>query len=273
MLGAIELGGTKTNVAVGDGSGVLLAQRRIDTLDPETTLHAISDFFKGQTRNLGAISGLGVGAFGPIMLDRADPDFGRIGATTKPGWSGFDLRGSLARALDVPIALDTDVAAAGVGEYRHGALRDLGCGVYLTVGTGIGAAVLIEGKPISGRMHPEIGHLRIRRWTDDDAVSTCVFHDDCAEGLASGPAILARFGQTLDRIAPGDPEHALISDYLGQLCAAIMLAVSPHRIVLGGGVSNTPGLHTAVAQRMLVSLNGYAATGGRLSTRRAFPQS
>jgi fructokinase len=257
VLGAIELGGTKVNVAVGDDGGRIIDHARIPTTTPDETLAQVRAFF----RRAGGIAALGIGAFGPVVINPSDPDYGRLLPNPKPGWSGVDLLGALAGVATGPVALTTDVGAAGVGEAVAGTLRGVRIGVYVTIGTGIGGAVLVDGRPIPALLHPEIGHLPLRRAATDAAPSACPFHDGCAEGLVSGPAVMARWGRQLDAFPPDGPEVGLAADYVGQLLASIVLAVSPERIVLGGGVAKTPGLLPRARAAMEAALNGYVSHG------------
>lgn len=253
--GAIELGGTKIVLAVGQADGLLLRRSTVPTAHPDQVMPVITRFFEDCGLPL---SGLGVGAFGPIVIDPASPDFGRLLQTNKPGWSGFDLVGALKRGLSLPVSLVTDVGAAAIAEAHLGALRAAPVGVYLTVGTGIGGAILVDGRVLPALLHPEMGHIALQRAADDLAPSQCQFHGSCAEGLAAGPAISARFGQTLSQCPAGGAEHGLIAHYLGQLCANIVLTLSPHRIILGGGVGQTPGLLPLIHSEMARLLGGYA---------------
>lgn len=257
LYGGIELGGTKTLVAVGAADGRMFARATLPTTTPDALMPQIAAFFADHTAT-GDLSGLGVGAFGPIVIDPAADDYGHLLETNKPGWSGFDLVGALQGICTAPVTLVTDVAAAGLAEARLGALRGVDLGIYLTIGTGIGGAVLYRGQVLPALLHPEMGHLPIQPQPDDPAGSICRFHGSCAEGLAAGPAIMARFGAPLSAFASGSPEHQLIADYLGQLCATLVLALSPQRIVIGGGVGKTPGLIDAVQAAMLRQLGGYA---------------
>lgn len=251
-LGAVELGGTKIRVARGTPDGAILDSDTVPTTGPDESIAKVAAFFAAGP----PISALGIGSFGPIELNRKSPDFGRFLTTPKPGWQGFDLIGGLA-PLNVPIRLETDVAAAGMGEHRRGALRGLDHGLYLTVGTGIGGALLIEGRVLNGAAHAEMGHLALIRAPDDRAASTCPYHSDCAEGLASGPAILRRFGHSLSAAEATDEQRALIADYLGQLMAGLVLAFAPERIVVGGGVAKATGLLSLAQERLFQRLNGY----------------
>ncbi|MEY4239444.1 MAG: hypothetical protein RL339_2045 [Pseudomonadota bacterium] len=254
LVGGIEFGGTKTVVAVGQDDGTVLARDTFPTTSPVELLDRIGAFYAAQP---GPIAAIGCGAFGPIVIDPAASHYGHLLGTNKPGWSGIDLVAALDRRCGVPVHLVTDVSAAGIGEARFGQLRGIDLGVYLTVGTGIGGAILHHGKPLPALLHPEMGHLALHRSPADRAASTCQFHANCAEGLAAGPAILARFGQSLSHFPPDGPEIALIADYLGQLCAAIVLMLSPQRIVIGGGVGKTPNLLELAEQAMHRQLGGY----------------
>ncbi len=257
ILGGIELGGTKVNIALGRADGSILTKAQMSTRDPQATLADVTDFFASHD----PVAAIGVGAFGPVIVDPKAKAYGHLSATPKPGWSEFDLLGTLKQSLNCPMMLQTDVGAAGIGEAQFGALRGIDCGIYVTVGTGVGAAILVHGQPIPALMHPEMGHLPIVRLPHDDAPSRCPFHSNCAEGLTAGPAIEARFGKSLSHFSPAGAEHALVADYLGQFCASLVLAISPQRIVLGGGVGKATGICGATSAAMLKHLNGYASLG------------
>ena len=258
LVGGIELGGTKSIVAVGYNDGTILERISLPTVVPELLIPQIAAFLREQQMRLGEISALGVGAFGPITLDPKAQNYGKLLETNKQGWSGFDLASALRSATGLAPNIVTDVASAGIAEAHLGALKHSEFGVYLTVGTGIGGAIILHGKPLPALLHPEIGHVTLQRHSTDTAPSTCRFHTNCAEGLAAGPAIMARFGQSLRHFAPGSAEHDLIADYLAQLCANLVLTLSPQRIILGGGVAQTPGLIEATRVLMLDRLGGYA---------------
>lgn len=261
LVGGIEFGGTKTIMAVGDRNGHILNHECMPTGAPSSLVRSIGDYFAKQTALLGPVSAIGAGAFGPVVIDRRAPDFGHLLQTNKPGWSGFGLHSALSAATGHDVELVTDVGAAAIGEAMKGALRDTALGVYLTVGTGIGGAIICGGRPLPAMLHPELGHLPMKRPVGDDWPSTCAFHDDCAEGLAAGPAIAGRFGQPLNAFDSGSPQVELVADYLGQLCASLTLTLSPHRIVVGGGVAKAPGLLQLTGKAMRRHLNGYAVKG------------
>jgi fructokinase len=196
--------------------------------------------------------------FGPLNVDRESPKYGHVGPTPKPGWTGADIVGPLREAFNVPIGFDTDVNGAALGEGRWGAGAGLDDFVYVTVGTGIGGGVVSNGKAIHGLVHPEIGHLRIPRHPDDTFPGRCPFHGDCLEGLASGPAIADRWGVSAEELGGSTPRAVEIAAFsLGYAMANLVLALSPQRIILGGGVMQLPGLLEATRRRMLEALGGY----------------
>jgi fructokinase len=258
LFGAVEAGGTKFVCAIGDESGRIHAELRFPTTDPVSTLAAVRGFFAERSADLGALSAIGVGSFGPVILDRHSAKYGFIGKTPKPGWTDIDMVGMLAREFSCPVGFDTDVNAAALAEHRWGAGRDTTNLVYLTVGTGIGGGVLIDGAPLHGLMHPEIGHIYLRRHPFDTRFpGICPFHGDCLEGLASGPAILARCGADLSTLDAAHVQWEIQADYLGQLCAQLVLTLSPQRIIMGGGVMAQERLFPGVRQRSLHWLGGY----------------
>jgi fructokinase len=258
VYGAIEAGGTKFVCAIGDESGKILKEERFPTQDPVSTLARMRLFLRRGCEEFGALRGVGVGSFGPVHLDRHAAQYGYITRTPKPGWSGTDILGGLGREFSCAIGFDTDVNAAALAEHRWGCAQHVQNLVYLTVGTGIGGGALVNGKPIHGVMHPEMGHLYPRRHPRDAGFpGICPFHGDCMEGVASGSAIQARSGASLADLDTAHVQWELEADYLGQLCAQLVLTLSPQRIVLGGGVMNQVRLLGPIRQRMRYWLGGY----------------
>jgi fructokinase len=256
LFGAVEAGGTKFVCAIADENGTILAESRFPTVDPDSTLATVRNFFRASRAGF-APSAMGVACFGPIILDRHAANYGSIGNTPKVGWSNTDVAAMLAREFSCPVGFDTDVNAAALAEHHWGAGRDVQNLVYLTVGTGIGGGVLIEGAPLHGLLHPEIGHIHPRRHElDSSFAGICRFHGDCLEGLASGPAILTRTGSELQHLDAAHVQWEIEADYLGQLCAQLVLTVSPQRIIMGGGVM-AERLFPLVRRRTLHWLGGY----------------
>ena len=235
LVAGVELGGTKSIALIGRGRRIL-RRFRTATLDPETTLTALADRLAGWQNDLGPVDALGVASFGPLTLDPDRAEYGRIGKTTKPGWSGVDVVAPFREGIPAPLGLDTDVAGAALAECRWGAARGQDVAVYLTIGTGIGAGVIVRGRPVHGRQHPELGHVRVRRAAGDDFKGVCPFHGDCLEGLASGPAIAARAGAPASGLGPDHTVWSNVASELAELMAILILTLSPGRILIGGGV-------------------------------------
>ena len=257
-IAGLELGGTKCVALVGVGREIV-ARATVPTTSPEETLGRLADRLAGWWDEA-PFAALGIGSFGPVGLDSGRPDYGHVTDTPKPGWADADIAGRFAARFAVPIGFDTDVAGAALAERRWGAAADTTCSVYLTIGTGIGGGVLVDGRPLHGLGHPEIGHVRVRREPDDAFAGCCPFHGDCLEGLASGRAIAARGGQPADRLAPGDPLWARVANELAELMAMLVLTLSPQHIALGGGVGiGQPQLLPLIRARTATLLSGYVA--------------
>jgi fructokinase len=243
LYGLIEAGGTKFVLGVASGKDDIRATTRIPTTTPAETLGAVCDWFRGQA----PLTAIGVASFGPLDLDPASPSWGHITATTKPHWSNSDIAGPLKAACDCPVAIDTDVNGAALAEYRWGAGQGQKAMLYFTVGTGIGGGAIVGGHILRGLSHPEMGHIRLPRHPDDlGFTGVCSFHGDCLEGLASGPAIIARWGASLSDLPADHPGHEIIAWYLAQTVVTVQAIFEPGRIVFGGGVMATPGLITRV---------------------------
>jgi fructokinase len=258
IFGAVEAGGTKFVAAIGNERGEILAQERFPTTDPTSTLATLHAFLRHGARTIGPLAAIGVGSFGPIDLNRTSARYGFIGLTPKAGWTGTDIVGPLAREFDCPIGFDTDVNAAALAEHRWGAARDVQNLVYLTIGTGIGGGVIANGAPLHGLMHPEVGHIYPRRHPLDLGFEgVCPFHRDCLEGVASGPAIIARTGGSLQELDENHSQWEIEADYLGQLCAQLVMTVSAQRIIMGGGVMTQLRLLPLIRARLRHWLGGY----------------
>lgn len=257
LYGGIEAGGTKFVCAVGSGPDDLRDEVRFPTTTPEETIgNAIAYFRQQQARQ--PLAAIGVASFGPVDPDPASPLFGYITTTPKPHWGNADFVGPLRRALGVPVGFDTDVNGAALGEQRWGAAQGLNTFVYLTVGTGLGGGGMVNGQLMHGLMHPEMGHMLLRRDpVVDPFPGYCVYHGDCFEGLVCGPAIEARWGKSARELPVGHPAWDLEAYYLAQGLANIILVLSPQRIIMGGGVMDQPHLFPQVRRKVQELLKGY----------------
>jgi fructokinase len=268
LVVAIEAGGTKFNCAVFDsGKGRIetaiarpnpICRRTIATTRPEETLPLARDFLvEAASEAGGGIEAMGIGCFGPIDLHPGSPTWGHITTTPKPLWRGVDVAGFFSRELGIRIAFDTDVNAAALAEGLWGSAMGLEDFVYVTVGTGIGGGLVSGGRLVHGLAHPELGHLRLAREEGDGYEGCCPYHRDCLEGLASGPAIAARWGRRAEELEPGHPAWELEARYVARAFAAYVLVSSPERIILGGGVGMRPGLAESCARHLGEELGGY----------------
>lgn len=258
LYGAVEAGGTKFLCMVASGPDGIVTQERFDTATPDVVLPQVIEFFRQAIDKHGKLVGIGVGSFGPIDLDRKSPTFGYITATPKSRWSNTDLVGPLREAFQLPVAFDTDVNAAALGEHRWGAAQGLDTFIYLTIGTGIGGGGMIAGRLMHGLVHPEMGHMRLPRDPKvDPFAGSCPFHGDCLEGLASGPAIEARWGKPATTFDASHQAWKLEADYLAQAIVNLVCTVSPQRVILGGGVMQQAFLLPMIRERVLSLLNNY----------------
>ena len=258
LVGGIEAGGTKFVCAVGSGPDDVRAETRFPTTTPEETIGQAIDFFREQREQHGELVALGIAAFGPLDPDPASPTYGYITSTPKPGWANVDFAGPLARALNLSVAFDTDVNGAALGEGRWGAAQGLDTFIYLTIGTGIGGGAMVGGSLLHGLLHPEMGHVRLPHDRQQDPYpGRCPYHGDCLEGLASGPAIAARWGRPAQTLPVDHPAWALEAHYLALGLVNFIVTLSPQRIILGGGVMAQAQLFPLVRRRVLELLNGY----------------
>lgn len=259
LVAGIELGGTKS-VAVLARDAEIIERERIPTDDPASTLDALARQLATWVGDGQQFVAIGIGSFGPVGLDRQRADYGYVTTTPKRGWHNTDVRGHFAERFDVPIGFDNDVTGAALAETRWGAAQGCAVTVYLTIGTGVGGGVVVDGRPVHGLVHPEHGHLRVRRRADDDFAGVCPYHGDCIEGLTSGPAIAARAGAAAESLGPDHPVWGDVVNELGELMTALILALSPQRVVIGGGVGyGQRWLLPRVREATLAGLAGYVA--------------
>jgi fructokinase len=258
----VELGGTKCIATLARGPEIL-AQETVATTSPDETLGSIERTLR-RWWDEERFAALGVASFGPVDLDRSSSTYGSITTTAKVRWCGTDVLKRVAARFPIPVAFDTDVNGAALGELLWGAGRGLSDFAYITVGTGVGVGLIVNGAPVHGFGHPEIGHVRVARLPGDDWPGACPFHGGCVEGLASGSAIEARLaGRPVADLAAGDPIWRSVAHAIAQLCHTLVCATAPQRIVVGGGVmSRQPHLLPMVQQMLEESLAGYLPLPG-----------
>lgn len=224
LVAGVELGGTKMFVLRARGREIF-QRETIPTTSADETLGAAAALL----RNWWAeepFAALGIASFGPLRLDRGAADFGHMLPTPKPGWSGADIFGALTAGLPCPAVIDTDVNGAALAELRWGAgaqsVPTSNCLCYLTIGTGFGGGFAIHGRPLHGAMHPEVGHIQIRRAPGDDPRWDHVAHD------------------------------------IAQLVSTLLLTTAARQVLIGGGVGmGRADLLDKVRAKVVAQLNGY----------------
>ncbi len=252
-IGALEAGGTKMVLGIFDEEGRLLDQTKMPTRSPDKTVPDMIDYFREKQ-----IDKLGIGSFGPLNLNRHSPGYGSITATPKLDWRDYPLLQTMQEALGIPAEIDTDVNAAVMAECRMGAARGCENAVYVTVGTGVGAGVYLNGRTVHGLVHPEVGHMLLRPHPRDPMPGgVCPYHESCLEGLASGPALGKRAGKDGAELSDDDPVFTLEAFYLAQMCVNLIMTVSPEKIIIGGGVLQRSSLMDLVRKETVRLLNGY----------------
>jgi len=265
-VGGIEAGGTKFVCAVGTGPDDVRAETRFPTTTPEETIGRAVAFFREQEAIHGRPAAIGIASFGPLDPNPASPTFGYITSTPKPRWANVDLAGAIRSALGVPVGFDTDVNIAGLGEWHWGAAQGLSNFIYLTIGTGVGGGVLIDGKPVHGLIHPELGHIPVPHdRAADPFEGFCPYHGDCLEGMAAGPAIGERWGRPAVDLPSDHPAWELEAHYLALALHVFICTLSPERIILGGGVMEQMQLFPLVRHKVIAYLNGYIQSPSILS--------
>ena len=254
LVGAVEAGGTKFRAAIVDSTMSIVESALIPTAGPEETLEAVAALFDRPE----PVAALGIASFGPLDLDPDSPDYGSLVHTPKPGWSGAPILSRLSQALGVRADIQTDVEAAAAAEQTLGPEPRPRRLAYVTVGTGVGAAVSVDGKPWRGRRHSELGHIPVRRIPGDDYPGSCPFHGDCLEGMACGPAMSERWGADPSEANERDDIWQLEAAYLAQLVRVLAYSFAPDRVVFGGGVGARPGLARLILEASRADLGGYA---------------
>lgn len=255
LYGSIEAGGTKFVCAVGSSPQNIVDEVRFPTTTPVETIQQVCKFFAPRLHQL---HGIGLGSFGPVDVDPASPSFGYITTTPKPHWGNTNILGMLREKIHLPIAMDMDVVIAGLGESKWGASRGLRHSLYLTIGTGIGGGYILDGKPLRGLTSLEMGHIRIPHNLELDPFrGACPYHGDCFEGLASGPAIQARFGRRAETIADEHPFWDVEAGHIANAIVNYILTLTPEMIIIGGGVMQKDFMFPKVRKNVQALLNSY----------------
>ncbi|MDR4938856.1 ROK family protein [Rossellomorea marisflavi] len=252
MLGAIEAGGTKFVCAVGDEQGTIIDRVQIPTTLPEETIPKVIEFFRKHP-----VKAIGIGSFGPIDVNRESASYGNVTSTPKVGWKDYPFVQAIKDAIPVPVGFNTDVNAAALGEATFGEAKGLDSCLYITVGTGIGAGAVVQGKLLQGLSHPEMGHILIRRHEDDPYEGKCPYHKDCLEGLAAGPAIEARWGVKGDQLVDKGDVWEMEGYYIAQALMQYIVIISPKKIILGGGVMKQKQIFPIIYKHLEKMINGY----------------
>lgn len=256
FYGALEAGGTKMVLSHMRENGAMLCRETIPTTTPEETMPRMLAFFREHP-----IDALGVACFGPLDLNTKSETYGSITATPKLAWRDYPIMTAFRDALNIPVAIDTDVNAAALAESQLGAGRGLSSCLYVTVGTGIGGGLIVHGKPVHGLVHPELGHQLLTPHPEDPAPDGfCPYHKHCLEGLAAGPAIEKRWGKPGSELPANHPAWELETEYLAQMCHNAIMSFSPERIILGGGVMQQSFLFTLIREKTLRLLGGYVVS-------------
>ncbi|MDO5521703.1 MAG: ROK family protein [bacterium] len=251
-IGALEAGGTKMVCGVGNEFGQIECLEKFPTRTPETTMPQMISFFKEHK-----IEALGIGCFGPIDLHKESTTYGCITSSPKEAWRNYNILKEFSKELACPIGLDTDVNAACLGEMEYGAAKNCKNVIYITIGTGVGMGICAEGTLLHGVMHPEAGHMFVKRLPSDSFEGTCPFHKDCLEGLVSGGAIGARYGKKAYEIPVQDVAWTYTAHYIAEAIANLILTLEPERIILGGGVMEQEQLLFLIQKEVISLLHGY----------------
>ena len=255
LLGALEAGGTKMVCAIGNEKGEIFEQVSIPTETPEITIPRMISYFKEKK-----VEALGIACFGPIDPNKKSATYGYITSTPKLAWANCNIVGAFEEALGCPVGFDTDVNGSVLGEVTFGQAKGKSSVIYVTIGTGVGAGIYIEGKLLHGMLHPEAGHVLMRKRNDDTYEGKCPYHKACLEGLAAGPAIEERWGVSARELKDRAEVWDLEAYYIAQALTDYIVTVSPEMIILGGGVMHQEQLFPMIRNYVKEMLNGYIKT-------------
>ena len=254
-IGALEAGGTKMVCAIGNENGEIFERVSFPTETPEITVPKMIEYFKERE-----IEALGIACFGPIDLNKKSDTYGYITTTPKLAWVNYDIVGAFKKELNVPIGFDTDVNGSALGEATWGVTQGLENSIYITIGTGVGMGIITNGKLLHGMLHPEAGHMLLRKHPEDTYEGKCPYHKTCLEGLAAGPAIEARWGKKGIELADKKEVWEMEAIRISIALVDLICILSPQRIILGGGVMHQEHMMPLVREEVKKQLNGYLKT-------------
>jgi glucokinase len=243
MIGAVDIGGTKFAVGIFSETGELLARAESPSHPGQGVARGVESICRmlheTSEQVAGSLQGIGIGCTGPV-----EPFTGRLGPNAfLPGWEGLNLVDELQREFGVPAVMENDADAAALGEHAWGSGIDIDRFIYITVSTGIGGGIVLDGKLYRGAdgSHPEMGHHVI----DPSGPQCFCGAHGCWESLAGGPALAKRgrrataleVCEAARRTEP-EPLAAVEQEgiYLGLGLANLVTLFVPDVIALGGGV-------------------------------------
>ena len=252
LLGSIEAGGTKINCAIGHENGTIVKRQQFATTTPEENIGQIVGFFLENR-----VKSIGIGSFGPVNVDENSLEYGNILDTPKRAWRFYPFLTKLKTELQIPITLHTDVTVSCIGESVLGGGIGDDLVLYVTIGTGVGGGVTLKNHLSNSPRHPEMGHVTLQRVKGDVMESVCPFHENCFEGLASGPALMKRWGREGSELDPQHPAWEIEADYIAQGLLQMIFVLAPDRVIVGGGVMKQKHLLGKVQEKVKEKLNGY----------------
>ena len=271
MIAAVDIGGTKIAVGIVDSNGKVLARLECPTGAEGSyadAMQRVIHMLRAVAKTvLTQISGIGIGSTGPVYP--LTGEFGDVNFFSH--WKGENPVADLSRAFQVRVAIENDGDAAALAEAGWGAARNKKKLIYVTIGTGIGTGLLVDGQLYRGvgESHPEVGHHLI---DPSGPLCACGFRG-CWESLAAGPAMVA----WVERNAPAEYPHRADltakkicelarqgdqwamravnneSRYLGLGLANLVTMFVPEVIVLGGSVMKSAPLFLEEIRKTIVA--------------------
>ena len=256
----IHASGKSFKCVLGYASGSLEWGFEIPTSNPLDTFDRLEAKTRDQLDDRLSLRAIGIASFGPLNLDKKSNRFGRLLRTPKAGWQNTEISTELSKRFEVPVFIETDVNAGVLAEKAWGAAREHTNCVYVAIGYGIGAGILVNGEIVKGQGHTEAGHVPVARLESDlkNFHSVCPFHSDCLEGWASISAIEARWGVPFSRLSNDHPAWEVEANYLAQFCRTLTYIVRPDRILLGGELMSDDDLIVKTRNCFLAITGGYA---------------